>query len=210
MRGSPQPQSVPSTIPSESAATATVTRTTPTGSGSRVAESSRASRSSRRPASQATTPIGTFTRNTQRQSTRSTMTPPSDGPLAAATAPTAPHTPTAVARIVGGNSARTSASEAGSISEAPIAWTARAAISTPSVGAAPQMAEAAQKTSRPAKKIRRRPTRSATRPDESSSEANTMLYAFSTHESVASEAVGKLRRMAGNAMFAIVPSRKTM
>ncbi len=151
-----------------------------------------------------------LTKNTQRHPAASTSAPPSDGPSAAATAPVAPQMPVAVARCASGNSGSSRASEVGTSAAAPAAWTTRAATRTSTVGARPAAAEAARNVSRPAMNIRRRPTRSATRPAGTSSAANTMLYAVRIHDSPASEVSLNDARMSGKAMLTIVTSRKLM
>ena len=66
-------------------------------------------------------PIARLTKKTQRQLVASTSTPPSAGPVAAATAPVAPHSAVAVARCSSGNSGSRSASEVGTRIAAPAA-----------------------------------------------------------------------------------------
>ena len=95
--------------------------------------------------------------------------------MAAATPPIAPHSAVADARRSGGNSGSSSPSDVGTSSAAPAAWITRAPISTSAVGASPHKAEAARNSPRPTKKIRRRPSRSASRPAGTSSAAKTML-----------------------------------
>src|SRR5438034_1131429 len=58
-----------------------------------------------------------------------------------------------------------------------------AAISAGTPRDRPHSAEPTLKTIKPATKIRRRPTRSAHRPAGTSTAANTIVYAFSTHDS---------------------------
>ena len=116
-----------------------------------------------------------FTKNTSRQSVACTSTPPSEGPVAAATAPVAPHSAVAVARCSIGNSGSSSPSEVGTSTAAPAACTTRAATRTGTDQASPQSADAARNVSSPMKNMRRRPTMSATRPAGTSSAANTML-----------------------------------
>ena len=103
--------------------------------------------------------------------------------MPAASTAVALHAVTARARLPGGKPWRTSASDAGTIAAAPTPWIARAAISTPTEGAAAASAEARVKITIPATYTRRRPYRSAKRPARIINAANVMLYAFSTHES---------------------------
>ena len=137
------------------------------------------------------------------------MSEPSDGPIAAASAPTAPQRATALARRAGGKAWSTSASEEGKSSAAPRACSARAAINMPAEGATPQSVEAALKSARPSRKMRLRPTRSAMRPAGTSSAPNTMVYALRTQESWAAETCANVARMAGKATKSTVPSSET-
>ena len=63
-------------------------------------------------------------------------------------------------------------SVAGFMSAAPTPWTSRAPISTEPLFAMPHASEASVKTTRPSTKIRRRPSRSASFPPVSISDAN--------------------------------------
>src|SRR3954466_11306188 len=96
-------------------------------------------------------PISRLTRNTQRQLVRSTSTPPSDGPVAAATAPVAPQIAVAVARLAAGNSGSISPSEVGTTIAPPTAWSTRAAINSSTFGAKAHNADAARNVHRPTK-----------------------------------------------------------
>ena len=79
-----------------------------------------------------------------------------------------------------------------------------------SLGAIPQRNEAATNAVTPIRNIRRRPTRSASRPAGTSSAAKTMLYAFSTQDRSAREASLKSRWMSGKATLTMVTSRNPM
>src|SRR5260370_27018842 len=70
---------------------------------------------------------------------------------------------------------------AGVSSAAPSPWPARAAISAVAVGARPLASDAAVNTARPARKIRRLPTRSAARPPTITSPPLASTYAVTTH-----------------------------
>src|SRR5215210_483287 len=83
----PQPQSPPLTRPSVNSATPAVTNIAPTASGGGASWPGTCGRR-RHPTTSATTPIGTLTKNTQRQSA-ATSSPPTTGPSAAARPPTA-------------------------------------------------------------------------------------------------------------------------
>ncbi len=102
------------------------------------------------------TPIGTLIRKIQPQEACWLSQPPVNGPTASASAPTPPQTPIAVPRSRGsGNSAGSSASEAGVSSAAPMPCTARLPISISWFWARPADTEATVKTARPAKNASR-------------------------------------------------------
>ncbi len=196
-------------MPSASAPTPATISALPSASGT-TASGSRVSRSTRRAGMSASRPIGTFMKNTQRQPTASTSRPPSDGPRAAATAPVALQIATAVARFSTGNSGSSSASEVGTRIAPAAAWRMRAATSNSADGARPHSSDVPRNATTPIRNIRRRPTRSASRPAGTSSAAKTMLYAFRTQERSARVDSAKSRSMSGNATFTIVTSRKLM
>ena len=120
-------------------------------------------------------PIGTFTKNAQRQPPQSTSTPPSDGPSAAATAPVAVQIAVAVARWCAGNSASRRPSEVGTRIAPPTACSMRAATSISTDPATPHRTDAPRNVQIPIMNIRRRPTMSAIRPAGTSSAAKRML-----------------------------------
>ena len=93
--------------------------------------------------------------------------------------------------------------------EPPIAWSTRAAISTPCVGASAQSSEPSENTSSPSWNTRLRPTRSAVEPASISRLASTTVYASTVHCSPASEEPSE-RWIAGSAMFTIVASSPTI
>ncbi len=126
-----------------------------------------------RPASTATTTMGTLTRNTQCQ-LAATSAPPSTGPSAAAAPPTEVQALMVPVRFSGRAAASSRPREAGMSSAPPAAWTTRAATSTHTSGAAAQAAEARPKTIIPVRNAARRPIRSAARPAGTSSAANTI------------------------------------
>ena len=113
-----------------------------------------------------------LTKKIQLQPTCSVRIPPSSGPIARASAETPAQIPIAVPRCRAGNVAVMIESVAGFISAAPTPWTVRAAISEPASPARPHHSEAAVKTTSPAMKILRRPSRSASLPPERSSTPN--------------------------------------
>jgi hypothetical protein len=148
--------------------------------------------------------MGTLTRKIERQPAAATSAPPATGPSATPSEPIAPHAPSARARCAGSGNWRTiRASEHGSSADAPRPWTARAAISTLSCGAAAQAAEPTANTARPTVNTRRAPTRSAVEPAVSMIEARASVYASTTHCSPASEPPIS-RWMADSATFTIV------
>ena len=139
-----------------------------------LAGATTASRGSRRgPASSAAAPTGTFTRNTEGQPSAWVSTPPKSSPAAPPTGAAAVQKPSA--RVRSGPCGKvvvTSASAAGVASAAPAPWSARAAISAPGLAASPQASDPPVNTAMPARKMRRRPAMSASRPATSSSPPN--------------------------------------
>ncbi len=103
-----------------------------------------------------------------------------------------------------------SASDDGSNNAAPIACTTRPLISSHADGATPHSREPIVNTTRPSRKILRRPDRSAMRPAPSNNAPNTTLYAASTHERVAVDTSGNDRLIDGKATFTIDRSSATM
>src|SRR5690348_11783226 len=74
----------------------------------------------------------------------------------------------------------------------------------------PHSADAPVNTTTPVRNSRRRPNRSASRPDTTRKAANTMLYAFSTQDSVEIVVEANDPWIAGNATFTIVESTNSM
>ena len=97
------------------------------------------------------------------------------GPRPEARAADAPHSPMACERRSGGKASTTSASDAGTRIAAPSAWTTRKAMSIPTPGAIAQSTEARVNSPTPTVNARRRPSRSASRPDTTRNAAKTML-----------------------------------
>ncbi len=95
----------------------------------------------RRPRASAASPIGRFTRKTRRQPPRSTISPPSTGPSADASAATPDITPIAFMRWSAGCAAMTSNWEAGTSLAPPAACSVRAATSRGTDGAVAQSTE---------------------------------------------------------------------
>src|SRR4051794_3376393 len=128
---SPQPQLGPFTRPSTNAATPPVISTAPTASGRGTGWPGTYGRR-RQPTTSAASPMGTLTRNTQRQ-LAATSRPPTTGPAAAARPPTAVHVRTAPGRRSAGVAARSKPSDVGVRSAAPAACTTRNATSIATV-----------------------------------------------------------------------------
>ena len=119
------------------------------------------------------TPTGTLIRKIQPQCRCWLIRPPSTGPSAKASAPTAAQMPIAVLRCLGlVNVAMMMASVVGISSAAPTPWTARLAISTAPLPARPAASEETVNSAIPARKSRRRPNTSASLPPTSSSPAS--------------------------------------
>ena len=110
-----------------------------------------------------------------RQPPTSMSAAPIDGPVAAATPPTAPQVPMAMARRDVGNADRMSVIAAGISNAAPAACTTRAAISIIGSGAAAASAEPRPNRPTPVRNTRRRPRMSARRPPGINNAASTML-----------------------------------
>jgi len=147
-----------------SAPNPTITSSCPTGSNRR-GRSARDSGTYSAVSTIAATPIGTLTKNTARQLNASTSAPPRTGPSAMLSPITAPHTPIAWARSRGSvNTLRMIDIATGLSIEPPIACSTRAAISKPSDGASPHSSDPSENTANLARKVRRRPTRSAVDP----------------------------------------------
>ena len=110
------------------------------------------------------TPTGMLMKKIQLQLTFSVRRPPTIGPIASASAETPAQMPIAVPRCRGGKVAVMIDSVAGFISAAPTPCTVRAAMSELAPPARPHHSEAPVKTTRPAMKIARRPSMSASFP----------------------------------------------
>jgi len=152
----PHPQDGPCTVPSTSKLTEASTSTEETRSGSRLPAAARTSGSTFRPPTRVAMPIGTLIRKIHRQDA-STSSPPTGGPAVPATAATPAQMPTTMACCRFAKAGYSSPSEVGTIRDAPTAWTARAATSRPSEGAAAHAAEAKVNTATPTSRNRRRP-----------------------------------------------------
>ena len=143
-------------------------------------------------------PSGTLRKNAQRQVRLSIRAPPTAGPIAVATPPTAPSAPTAVERRSTGNSSSTSASEAGDSMASPAAWTMRAAMRKCTVGAVETRRLPTMNVPKPMRNIRARPNRSAAQPAGTKTAAVVIENAVSVHETVPGLA-SKVASMSPNA-----------
>ena len=115
-----------------------------------------------------------------RQPNASTTSPPTTGAAAAAVLPMALHIPMAHARRPPAYAVLTADSEAVMNSEVASPCTTRAATSTSKVGASAAPTVPAQKRSTPIRSMRRRPNRSAVRPDTSKGPAAPSAKALMT------------------------------
>src|SRR3954451_19320393 len=99
-----------------------------------------------------------FTQKIERQPIDETSAPPTIGPRAIEMPNTAPHTPTACARSRGSVNVLVTIDIATGVSiEPPTACSARAAISTSTLGATLHITDAAENTTRPVMNVRLRP-----------------------------------------------------
>ena len=103
----------------------------------------------------------------QRHEAWSTSSPPPSGPITIAIPPHAVHVPIAAPRSSSGKTAVMIASEDGTSSAPAIPCSARAAISSSTVGASAHSTDVAPKPASPTEKIRRRPSTSPSEPPTS-------------------------------------------
>ena len=104
-----------------------------------------------------TTASGRLMKNTSRQDTALISHPPRNGPMAVATPPRPDHAPMAAERSSWANEACRMARLPGVSSAPPTPCRARAAISTPTVGASPHSSDATANQTVPITNILRRP-----------------------------------------------------
>jgi hypothetical protein len=105
-----------------------------------------------------------LTRKIVRQPRPAIRTPPSEGPRAVPIADIAPSSPMALPVLAFGTVSPTKAMVRAIMTAAPIPCAARVAISSQSVGATPQRADATVNRTIPANSSRRRPVMSPSRP----------------------------------------------
>src|SRR5262245_61059963 len=155
-------------------------------------------------------PIGTLTKNTQRQLKTCTIRPPSSSPIAPPAPAIAPHT--ASARLRSCPSAkvvRMIDSAAGETSAPPSPCRPLAASSMPWDCETPQTNEAPEKSAIPATNSRLLPSRSASRPPSKRNPPKMSVYAFKTQGRFCSENPRSVL-IVGSATFTMVASRITM
>ena len=173
MRGSAQPQSVTWSSASSSAISPVDRVATPGTSIPSSAPEPRLSATLRQVTKQASAAIGRLANRIQRQLSASVNRPPSSGP-AALPKPAEPMiSPPASAARSSGRISYVIPSTAGHIIAPPMPIRARQAISQSSSCAAPPSTEKAAKIAAPMKKMRRRPSMSASRPPVTISTPNT-------------------------------------
>ena len=117
------------------------------------------------------TPTGTLIQKIQCQEAASITAPPTSGPSATAIPLIPDQTPRAMPRRWGGNASASKVRVSGVTIAPPTPWSARAAISSPVVGARAAAAEDAVNSAIPAMNIRLRPKRSPSAAPVSSSTA---------------------------------------
>src|SRR3954454_5285416 len=127
--------------------------------------------------------MGRLTKKAHRQPPVDTMAAPSDGPVAAANAPTPPHNATIWVRRPGGYAPISSAPEAGTKNAAPAPCKTRLAPNAGTFGAMPHRNEPTTNTASPRLNVRRLPLRSPVRPPVTSSAPKTIEYAVIPHAS---------------------------
>ena len=144
--------------------------------------------STRGAASATASPIGTFTKNTQRQSAYWTSRPPAIRPTAPPAMLIAAYTP--MARLRGGPSGKVTAisdSAVGAANAPPTPCRTRAVSSHSWLVANPPSSEATENSKMPKMKTRRRPSRSPDLPPSRSSPPNASAYALTTHSRLVPE-----------------------
>jgi len=120
-------------------------------------------------------PTGTLIQKIHCQDAASVTAPPMTGPSAAPRPTVAPHRPSASPRRCGGVTLAMSVTVSGVTIAAPTPWMARAAISTPMLGASAEAALPAVNTVTPMISRRRRPNRSPSAAPVSSSTAKVIV-----------------------------------
>src|SRR5215468_11156099 len=166
--------------------------------------------SSRTAPATATAPKTTLTYRHHRQDRYSVRNPPSSSPTAPPAPAMAPNTPNALPRSAGSVNVTVNVDRAAGASIAPNAPCApRPITSIAKPVAAPPSADAAAKPTRPMISIRRRPSRSDSRPPSSNNPPKASEYAVTTHCRSALENPSACWAE-GSAMVTIVASSTTI
>ena len=122
------------------------------------------------------------------------IAPPTTGPPSTASPVIAAEDPERPRRAARAGTPRSAApATSGITSAAPAPWTARAAISRPTLGASAHAADASENSPSPAANSRRRPNRSPSAAPVISSTAKLSLYALTVHSSCSTEAPRSMR-----------------
>ncbi len=129
--------------------------------------------------------------NPARQPGPATIRAPNAGPTAPPIVPAPIHAASAFGWRSGGTASRRSPTDAGMRKAWPAPWNNRAAMSTPTVGAKAAPAAPMIHAVSPAKYTGRRPIRSPTRPEVTTSDAMTIAYPETIHDRVVSGVSGK-------------------
>ena len=127
------------------------------------------------PNGSSTRPMGTLSQKIQCHEMPSTMAPPTRGPRATASPPTAPQAPSATPRRSAGTAALSRVRVRGTTMAPPAPWRARAMMSVSMLVDIAASAEAAVKMARPMTNSRRRPKRSPSAAPVSSSTAKVRV-----------------------------------
>ena len=157
IRGEPQPQALPSTSASTSAARPVVSVAMPGRSTLRATVSSRELAAAKRVTTTHTIATGTLTKKIDCHDTCSTRKPPSSGPIASARPETPAHVPIALPRSSGGNALEMIDRVPGIISAAPPPCSRRPTTSQVCVWAKPMNALLQANTTTPVRNTVRRP-----------------------------------------------------
>ena len=153
--------------------------------------------------------MGTLSQKIHCQASPSTTAPPTTGPKATASPPMPPQAPSASPRFSGGTAALRMVRVSGITIAPPRPCTARATLSSSTLGASAAPTDATVKMPTPIANIRRRPKRSPSAAPVSSSTAKVSVYAFTVHSRLSSDAP-RSSRMTGIAVVTTRLSSETM
>ena len=129
--------------------------------------------------------------------------------MAAPIVPRPVHVAIALGRRETGNCSSTRLSDDGVAIDAPTAWPRRAATNTHAAGASASAVDATQNTATPVTKMRRLPTRSASRPPSSINDASAIEYPVMPHDSVVRLAPSNSASISGNTTLTAVTAMPT-